>query len=134
MKNKVGLWIDHRKALVITVTDQGVETHLTISRAEKQLRRTGSSPLKGRFDDFEAPADSTRKRAFMNHLNAYYDAVIASIGDADEILILGPGEAKNELRKRLQRNHLESRIADVKALDKMTDRQISARVQKYFAA
>ena len=134
MKNKVGLWIDHRKALVITVTDQGVETHLTISRAEKQLRRTGSSPLKGSFDDFEAPADNTRKRAFMNHLNAYYDAVIASIGNADEILILGPGEAKNELRKRLQRNHLESRIADVKTLDKMTDRQISARVQKYFAA
>jgi hypothetical protein len=134
MKCKVGLWIDHRRALIVTVTDQGVETRLTISRAERQLRRCGSSPLKGSFDDFEVPHEGTRKRAFVNHLNAFYDAVIAGLANAEDVLILGPGEAKNELRKRMARSHLDRRIAAVQTLDKLTDRQVAAHVQKYFAA
>ena len=39
MKTKVGLWIDHRKATIVTVTDKGEEMGLIISRVEKQLRR-----------------------------------------------------------------------------------------------
>jgi len=35
MKRKVGLWIDHRKAIVVTVTDRGEEVGLIIWRAEK---------------------------------------------------------------------------------------------------
>jgi hypothetical protein len=47
MGTKVGLWIDHRKAIVVAVTDKGEETGLIISKVEKQLRRSGTSPLKG---------------------------------------------------------------------------------------
>jgi len=67
------------------------------------------------------------------HLNIYYDAVIASIGDAESILIFGPGEAKGELNKRLKRNKLGGRIAGVETVDKMTDRQIAAKVRQRFA-
>jgi hypothetical protein len=35
MITKVGLWIDHRKAIVVTVTGKGEEMGLIISRAEK---------------------------------------------------------------------------------------------------
>ncbi len=133
MKNNVGLWIDHRKAIIVTVSDKGVEIGLTISAVEKQNRRTGSAPLKGSFDDFHVPAGDVRKRTFMNHLNIYYDAVIASLTKADSILIFGPGEAKIELRKRLKKNNLDGRVVAVETVDKMTNRQIAARVQKYFA-
>ena len=44
MKTKVGLWIDHRKAIVVTVTDKGEEMGLIISMVEKQPRRSGGSP------------------------------------------------------------------------------------------
>ena len=33
MKNAVGLWIDHRKAVIVVVTDKGEETKLIISKA-----------------------------------------------------------------------------------------------------
>jgi len=134
MKNRVGLWIDHKRALIVTVTAQGIETRLTVSRAERQLRRTGTCPLKGRFDDYEAPAEKTRKRAFINHLNAFYDTVIAGLADAENVLILGPGEAKNELKKRMAHARLDRKITALETADKMSDRQVAARVQKYFAA
>ena len=133
MRTKVGLWIDHRKAIVVTVTDKGEEVGLIISTVQKQLRRSGDSPLKGSYEQQRVPADDSRQRTFTGHLNIYYDAVMACIGDAESILIFGPGEAKGELTKRLKRSDLGGRIAGVETVDKMTDRQIAAKVRRHFA-
>ena len=132
MKNAVGLWIDHRKAVIVVVTDKGEETRLIISKVEKQLRRSGDSPLKGPYEAQQVPLDDSREREFTGQLNIYYDAVIACIREADSILIFGPGEAKGELRKRLVKNRLGGRIVGVETVDKMTDRQIAARVRQHF--
>ena len=132
MGTKVGLWIDHRKAIIVAVTDKGEETGLIISKVEKQLRRSGDSPLKGPHEPEQVPAEDSLQRAFTGHLNIYYDAVIASIRDAESILIFGPGEAKGELKQRLERNNLGGRIRGIETVDKMTDRQIAAKVRKYF--
>ena len=132
MKTNVGLWIDHRKAVIVTVTDTGEEIRLIISKVEKQLRRSGHSPLKGPHEPQQVPAQDSLQRAFTGHLNIYYDAVIASIRDAESILIFGPGEAKGELKQRLERNNLGGRIGGIETVDKMTDRQIAAKVRQHF--
>jgi len=133
MKTKVGLWIDHRKAIVVTVTDKGEEMGLIISRAEKQPRRSGDSPLKGPYEPHHVPAQDSLQRTFTGHLNIYYDAVISCIRDAEAIMIFGPGEAKDELKKRIKRNKLSGRIVGIETVDKMTHRQIAARVRQYFS-
>lgn len=132
MKTTVGLWIDHRKAIIVAVTDKGEEIALIISKVEKQLRRLGDSPLKGSYESSQVPASDRRQRALTGYLNVYYDAVIASIRDAESILIFGPGDAKGELKKRLKRNNLGGRIVCIETVDRMTDRQIAAKVRKYF--
>jgi hypothetical protein len=133
MRTKVGLWIDHRKALVVTVADKGQVSKLIISMIEKQARRSPDSRHTGHYEPQQVPADDSRQRAFSGHLNIYYDAVIASIRNAESILIFGPGEAKGELRKRLKRIGLGGRIVGVETIDKMTDRQIAAKVREHFA-
>ena len=79
------------------------------------------------------PADDSRQRMLTGHLNIYYEAVIAGLRDAESILIFGPGEAKDELKKRLEKSKLGGRIIDVETVDKMTDRQIAKKVRQYFA-
>ncbi len=133
MKTKVGVRIDHRKAAIVTVTDKGEEIGLIISKVEKQLRRSGDSPLKGPYEPLQVPADDSRQRTLTGHLNIYYDAVIASIREAESILIFGPGEAKDELKTRLERNNLGGRIVGIETVDKMTDRQIAAKVRQHFS-
>ncbi|HBE73386.1 MAG TPA: hypothetical protein DDW31_04775 [candidate division Zixibacteria bacterium] len=133
MRSGVGLWIDHKKAVVVTVTGKGEEIGLVISNTERQLRRSGDSPLKGRFESQLVPADDSRQRSLTGHLNLYYTAVIACIGSAESILLLGPGEAKGELKARLVKAGLGGRIASVESVDKMTDRQIAAKVHRHFA-
>ena len=73
-----------------------------------------------------------RDRQFGNHLNSYYAEVIAVIRDADAIQIFGPGEAKGELEKRLERERLKGHIVGIETVDKMTDRQIAAKVRERF--
>jgi uncharacterized membrane protein YqiK len=45
---------------------------------------------------------------------------------------LGPGEAKGELKKRLVRNKLHGRIVGIETIERMTDREIAAKVRRYF--
>ena len=65
-------------------------------------------------------------------MNQYYDEVIAAIRGAESFLLFGPGEAKGELKKRLERDKLGGHIIAVETVDKMTDRQIAAKVREYF--
>jgi hypothetical protein len=85
LKNAAGLWIEHRKAVIVVITDKGEETKLIISNVEKQLRRSGDSPLKGPYEAQQVPLDDSRQRDFTGHLNIYYNAVIACIREADFI-------------------------------------------------
>ena len=56
----------------------------------------------------------------------------AIISDAVSILIFGPGEAKGELKKRLEREKIGGRIVGIETVDKMTDHQIVAKVRHRF--
>ena len=133
MKTNAGLWVDHRQAVVVLFTETGEEIKQIMSNAEKQLRRIGSTPLQGNFDPQHVPSDDSRQRTFTAELNSFYDEVIAFIGDAESILIFGPGVAKDELKKRLDGKNLGDRVADIETVDNMTDPQIAAKVRQYFA-
>ncbi len=133
-KCKAGVWIDHRKALIVTIVPAGESTAHIVSKVERQLRRSGDSPMKGRYAADQVPADDSRQKALSGELNIYYDAVIAALRNAESFVIFGPGEAKSELKRRLVKNKLGRRLSAVKAADKMTDRQFAAKVRDYFSA
>jgi hypothetical protein len=132
-KAKAGIWIDHRESVIVTVGSTEEHIFRIASKVEKHLERSGDSPLKGPYEARQVPADDRRQRALTGELNVYYDAVIAAVRDADSLLIFGPGEAKGELKKRLERNKLGARIVAVETVDKMTDHQIAAKVRRYFS-
>jgi hypothetical protein len=124
MKKEVGVWIDHRKAVIASIAGNKEEVRQVTSEMEKHVRYSGAAQ--------EDSAEDQRDRRFAGHLNKYYDEVIASLRDADCILILGPGEAKGELQARLEDEGLRGRIVGVETVDKMTNRQIAARVRQRF--
>jgi hypothetical protein len=126
MKKQAGLWIDHRKAVIVLVTDENEEIKEINSNMEKHVRFTqGDSSEDGSTED-------VRDRQFGNHLNSFYDQVIAVIRYAESIQIFGPGEAKGELEKRLERAGLKEHVLAIETVDKMTDKQISAKVRERF--
>lgn len=134
MKTVVGVWIDHRKAVIAVVSNTGEETKVIESNVEKHSGRVAGVRSTTPYESQMVPADDIRQREFTSHLHGYYDEVIAAIQDAESILIFGPGEAKGELKRRLENGKLGGRIVAVQAADKMTDRQIAAKAREYFHA
>ena len=122
MNKTVGLWIDHKKAVIVLLDGKETELKLVTADIEKQHRQSG----------VETPADDIRQRKSTEELSGFYDEVISYIRGAEEILILGPGEAKGELSKRLEKDNLGRRIVGIKTSDKMTDKQIVALVRGHF--
>jgi len=122
MQRDVALWIDHRKAVIAAVTGDTEDLTRIRSGIEKHVRYSAG----------EGVAEDSRDRRFEKHLNQYYDKVIASLRDAGSILILGPGEAKHEVERRLRDAGLGKGIVGVETADKMTDPQIAALARQRF--
>jgi stalled ribosome rescue protein Dom34 len=124
MKKGTGLWIDHNKAVIVVLDDNGEQTKRIESEMEKHVRFSG-----GAQKDSE---EDIRDRRFSNQLNNYYDEVISSIPDIQSILVFGPGEAKVEFKKRLENKKIKNCLIHIETVDKMTDNQIAAKVRQHF--
>jgi hypothetical protein len=84
MQKTVGLWIDHKKAVVVFVAGKETELKVISSDLQKHQRQSGVA----------TPADDIRQRELTGHLNRFYDVVIDCIRDTESIVVLGPGVAK----------------------------------------
>ena len=124
MTTNIGLWIDHREATIVTLTGGTEAVKQITSGMDKHVRFAGG-PEQGAGED-------VRDRRFTNHLNTYFQEVIGQIRGADAIFIFGPGEAKGELSKRLDSENLGGRVVRVETVDKLTERQIAAKVREHF--
>ena len=133
MTNRVGLWIDHKHAVIVSLSEQG-ESVRKIESGAKRIEYRGGARGKTAYAARYTQGENQLDNQFMEHLNKYYDQVAGLLRDAGEILILGPGEAKGELAENLERAGLGGRIVATEAADKMTARQIAARVRERFSA
>ncbi len=122
METAVGLWIDHRQAVIVSVAGNAEHVQRISSNVERHPRRSGTS----------GPADDARQRELTEHLNSYYEEVVSRIRDAESILIFGPGEAKGELKARLEKDKLGGRVVGIETSDKMTGPQIVAKVRGHY--
>ncbi len=132
MKRVAGLWIDRKKAVIVIATDQGDEIKAIVSNVDKQLGRSRGVHSTTSYESQLVPADDSRERRLTGQLNMYYDSVIACIQGAEELLLFGPGEAKGELKKRIARSRSGIRVVGMEPADKMTDRQVAAKVRHHF--
>ena len=125
MHKRVGLWIDRKKAVIVSIADNTEAKRIITSDMENYVLYSTVVPGDG-------SPENIRDRRFWNHLGEYYDKIIAHIRDATEIQIFGPEIAKYELQKHLEKEGLSQHIVSMEEADKLTDLQIATKVQKRF--
>ena len=125
MHKRVGLWIDRKKAVIVSIADNIEGKSIITSDMQNYVLYSTIVPGDG-------SPENIRDRRFWNHLSEYYDKIVAHIRDATEIQIFGPEVAKYELQTRLKSEGLEENIVSLEETEKMTDHQIAAKVQKRF--
>jgi hypothetical protein len=133
LKKKFGIWIDHKEALLVAIEgDQTTVEHVK-SNAESHFRLSGGWKAGGtsvaQSVSREQKADERRK----HQLHSFYQMVIKKIGKVDNIFIFGPGEAKLELVREIEKiKGQKDKIAAVEASDRLTENQVVAKVKSFF--
>lgn len=115
------VWLDHTEAHVMHFNREDVEK-FTAHASDKHPRlhhKRGSSGSGHRAEDAH-----------------YFGEIVRLLGGAQEILLVGPGNAKLELVKYVHKHHhdLVDRIMGVESADHPTDGQIVAHARQYFMA
>ncbi len=124
MNHKVGIWIDHKKAVIVSASGDRVTAETLESDVGPHTR-------------YSTPQDGGGEKKYEDrhgqHLDRYYDEVISQLGQPEAVLIFGPGEAKLQLKERLSRSKaLAERIVGIETTDKLTDPQIVAKVKEHY--
>jgi hypothetical protein len=124
MNHNVGIWIDHKKAVIVSASADHVSAKTLESDVGSHPRYLGQQ---------DGGGEKQYEERHSQHLDRYYDEVISQLGQPEAVLIFGPGEAKLQLKERLSRSKvLAKRIVGIETTDKLTDPQIVAKVKQHY--
>ncbi|MDX1406298.1 MAG: hypothetical protein R3192_17295 [Woeseiaceae bacterium] len=130
---QVGIWIDRRRAVIVSLDADEARVKTIKSGLAPRVRMAGGSRTKSIFGPQDVASESRRDRKHESALGAYYERVVSSLGDADAILILGPGESKRGLLDQIQASHRYRKTSThMVTTDKLTEPQIVAHVKSHF--
>jgi hypothetical protein len=121
MVRKIGLWIDFKKAVIFSLSNEGAEIRRIFLDLEENTLNSGGVRKAGADEDLLTGRSAD-----------YFNEVVSFIQNADSIFIFGPGEAKRELKNRLKINNLYHKVVGFETADRMTDNQIVAKVRQRF--
>jgi stalled ribosome rescue protein Dom34 len=113
------VWLDHREAKVVdfSIDDKHV-VNVHHKGGHRQVHhRAGTNGSGHAADD-----------------GHFFDAIVTALGDAREVLVTGPGNAKVGFREHVGKRHaaVAGRIVGVETLDHPTEGELLAYARRYF--
>lgn len=135
MKKEIGIWLNRDKAVLISLKDGQSEQVMTLeSEIESRTRIPGESKPFSRLGNILAETSGRLTNRRKQQMHQYLNKIIHSLDDeARELFLFGPSNAKIQLEKELKKNPVFARKTVIlEAADKMTERQMIARVKDHF--
>lgn len=117
MTHHTVVWIDHSQARIFDV-DADPTKEIDVEAPHRNVHSKGA--VSGRRADN----------------SAFFKEVTAALGEASELLVVGPSDAKLGLIKYIHAHHaaLAPNLVGVETVDHPTDGQLVAYAKKYFVA
>ena len=132
MKNKVGIWIDLSKAIIVTLKGKEKEIHL-INGVDNRERIPGEGKSFTRFGNQYSNLEKQKESKLSHQVKTFLQSVEMQLKHSDDLVIFGPAQMKQELANLiLKNNKLAQKLRGVESADSMTDNQVAAWVVSYF--
>jgi peptide subunit release factor 1 (eRF1) len=117
----IAIWIDHRSATVLTFIGDDLK------KEQEFLSNAGPHTHGGGWSQRRIEA---HRHEMLKH---FYEEIIQHLGPVDEILILGPGQAKYELRDRIEHHKgLKGKIMDLVSAPEMSEVELITQAEGFF--
>jgi peptide subunit release factor 1 (eRF1) len=121
MLRSVAIWIDHREAVLITLNGAQVTDE------EEIFSEVGPHTHGGGWSQHRIEA---HRHEVLKH---YYEEVVGHLGPVDEILILGPGQAKHELHHTIDHHKgLKGKVVAIHSAPRLTEQEVIGEAEQFF--
>jgi stalled ribosome rescue protein Dom34 len=119
MSKQVIVWIDHKQARLFDLQLDGIEP-TTVTAPHGTHHRHAKGP------------DGTKEHP--NDAKVFFEEVAGSLGQAEQILVVGPSSARLEFGRYLSEHAhaIEARIVGSETVDHPSDGQLVAYAKKHF--
>ena len=137
MKKQTGIWLDSKEANFIELVDGDLVNFRKIGSDSRKAKAKGGAPSGGlRGGTAVGVSEKTMENRRHNEERVYFNEILENIKDADEVVIFGPGEAKDHLVNAIKAHpsHFNSDLMAVLTADNMTENQKVAYVKSFFEA
>jgi hypothetical protein len=135
MEKQVGIWIDSKKALIVTLNGKKEER---ITEIDSEVENTVYHNKEGNKGTFSGSHHSDSETKFDNRkkeeLNYYLKSVMSNIKGSDYLYIFGPGETKTNLEQKIRDEKWlgKTNLKAVETSDNITVNEIVAQVKDFY--
>jgi peptide subunit release factor 1 (eRF1) len=117
----IAIWIDHRSATVLAFIGDDLK------KEQEFLSDAGPHTHGGGWSQRRIEA---HRHEMLKH---FYEEIIQHLGPVDEILILGPGQAKHELNNRIEHHKgLKGKVMDLVGAPEMSEEELITQAEAFF--
>ncbi|NNK90260.1 MAG: hypothetical protein HKO89_06585 [Saprospiraceae bacterium] len=132
MEKKAGVWIDKKKAQLVTFSGENVNIKILESGIETFHPKGGT-----RSKDVFGPVITVKEKTYLEkekrQHKKFFEEIFTAIKSMDYLVIMGPALMKKELAKFIDNvNGPKPELLDVQSADSMTENQIVAEIKKAF--
>jgi hypothetical protein len=133
MKGQKGIWLDGKRAMIVTIENEKPHLEVLESEVEYRLRFPGEDKAYTRFGNTYMTNETKEEERIRHERKLFLEAVMQKLDPDYDIVITGPAQTKKELANLLEAQHdFANKPITVKPLDNMSDNQFVAWVDEYF--
>ena len=135
MEKQVGIWIDSKKAIIVTLDGQ---KEAKITEIDSEVENTVYHNKEGNKGTFSGIHHSDSETKFANRkkeeLNYFLKSVMSYIKGSDYLYVFGPAETKIKLEQKLraEKSLGNIKLKAVETSDNMTLNEIVAKVKDFY--
>jgi stalled ribosome rescue protein Dom34 len=127
---KVGIWIDRRRAVVVVIEDGEESQRVIDADVERHAKPSGGWRTSTPWGPQAPVSEHGREEHYRHQVARFYKEVIKAVGKPDQLLVMGPAQAKREFADMVEKApELRGVALKVENADRMTDPQVAARVR-----
>jgi hypothetical protein len=132
-KKQTGVWIDGKKAILVSLDQKGHNVQEIISHIEDSQHHEKQAE-KGAFMGHQhLNHERTFEERKRHQVHSFLREVITSLDGVTDLYICGPSELKIHLKTEVEADRaLDKTIRAIDACEQMTENQLVAKVRRFF--
>lgn len=127
-----GIWMDHRKAVTVILGDENLDMSIIESNAEAPSKTSGGHHQVAPYAHQDVVAEDHRRRKYDAETSEYFHKIYRRIKSADELVLIGPGEARKQFINFLMQQRSPIKLRECMPVGWMSNSEIARHVCRVF--